>query len=118
MAFAMVLFAVVALWPFSTHASAPPFTRRPPLAQEGPACVTFSTEARFVGLAYNHIVHIANGCGVPKSCTVATNVNPQPQAVTVPSGSTVDVVTFIGSPASTFTASVLCVTNSSVRAAR
>ena len=117
MAFATVLFAVAALWPFSAHPSAPPFERRSPLAEEGPACLTFSTEARFVGLAYNHIVHIANGCGVPKSCTVATNVNPQPLAVTVPSGSTVDVVTFIGSPARTFTASVLCGTNSSARVA-
>jgi len=117
MVFATVLFAVVSLGPFSLHPSGPPFERRPPLAEEGPACLTFSTEARFVGLAYNHIVHIANGCGVPKACTVRTDVNPQPLAVTVPSGSTVDVVTFIGSPARTFNASVLCVTSSSARAA-
>jgi len=73
-----------------------------------PTCVTFAIEARFVGLAYNHIVHVANGCSGAKSCTVATDVNPAPQVVTVPAGSTVDVVTFIGSPARTFTAAVHC----------
>ena len=73
-----------------------------------PPCVTFSTEARFVGYAYNHIVHVANGCNAAKSCMVSTDVNPEPQAVTVPSSSTVQVVTFIGSPASAFTADVRC----------
>jgi hypothetical protein len=73
-----------------------------------PSCVTFSTVARFAGLAYNHIVHIANGCNVAQSCTVTTDVNPEPQVATVPPRSTVAVVTFIGSPARTFIASVRC----------
>ena len=73
------------------------------------ACVGFWTEARFAGLAYNHIVHLANGCDVTASCTVRTNVNPEPQTVTVPPGAWMEVVTFIGSPASAFTADVQCV---------
>jgi hypothetical protein len=35
-------------------------------------------------------------------------VNPEPQVLTVPSGSRVEVVTFMGSPARTFTADVRC----------
>jgi hypothetical protein len=72
------------------------------------ACVTVTTEARFAGLAYNHIVHIANGCSVPVTCTMTTDVNPEAQTVTVPPESRAEVVTFIGSPASAFTASVRC----------
>ena len=73
-----------------------------------PACVAVSTEARFVGHAYNHIVHIANGCSAAKSCAVATDVNPEPQLVSVPAGARAEVLTFRGSPARTFTAAVRC----------
>jgi hypothetical protein len=73
-----------------------------------PACVSLATEARFVGFAYNHIVHVFNGCSVTETCTVSTNVNPEPQTVTVPSASRAEVLTFRGSPASAFTADVQC----------
>jgi hypothetical protein len=102
-----MLLAFVAFWQ-RPPGGAVPFERSAPLEAPHPACVTVSTEARFVGFAYNHIVHVANGCTAPKSCTVATNVNPEPQAVTVPPGSRAEVVTFIGSPASAFTAEVRC----------
>ena len=104
-----MLAASVALCPTRAISTALRLTRPPLLAQSSrPACVTYAMEARFVGLAYNHIVHLASGCSVAKSCTVATDVNPEPQVVTVPPGSTIQVVTFIGSPARTFTVSVQC----------
>jgi hypothetical protein len=105
---ATMLFAVVVMWPQWTLVSDVPFGPVPLVEAPRPVCVTFSTEARFVGLAYNHIVHVANGCSVALSCAVTTNVNPEPQVLNVPSGSRVEVVTFIGSPARTFTADVRC----------
>ena len=109
MALATMLFARVALCLQAVGSGAALVPPAHPLSDASPpSCVTFATEARFVGLAYNHIVHIANGCDAAKSCTVATDVNPERQAVTVPAGSTVSVVTFIGSPARTFAASVQC----------
>jgi hypothetical protein len=81
-------------------------------------CVAHWTEARFVGVAYHHIVHVANGCSVPLVCSVRTNVNPDAQVVTVPSGTTVEVLTFMGSPASAFTATVQCVRQPAARFVR
>jgi len=104
-----MIFASAGLWLGGAVSGGPLYLHSPPLSDSQPAaCVTVSTEARWAGLAYNHIVRIANGCRVAQSCTVMTDVNPEPQMVTVSSGSTVEVVTFIGSPARTFTASVRC----------
>jgi hypothetical protein len=105
---ATMLFGMVVIWPQWTPVRDVPFEPLPLVEAPRPVCVTFSTEARFVGLAYNHIVHVANGCSVSQSCAVTTNVNPEPQVLTVPSGSRVEVVTFMGSPARTFTADVRC----------
>jgi hypothetical protein len=106
--FSTMLLAVVALWQGSARPTAVALESSPLADEPRPACVTLSTEARFVGVAYNHIVHIANACSVAENCTVTTDVNPEPQTVTVPPGSRVEVVTFLGSPASTFTAAVRC----------
>jgi hypothetical protein len=105
---ATMLLAMVVMWPQWTPVRDVRIEPLPLVEAPRPVCVTFSTEARFVGLAYNHIVHVANGCSVPQSCAVTTNVNSEPQILTVPSGSRVEVVTFIGSPARTFTADVRC----------
>lgn len=81
------------------------------LATERPddlTCVAVFAEARYGAFAYNHIVRIANGCPVDVACTVATDVNPEPQSVIVASGNAVEVVTFLGSPARTFTPVVRC----------
>jgi hypothetical protein len=99
----------VALSPPWAPVDAEPPPRPRPAEAPRLACVRFWTEARFAGVAYNHIVHVANGCSAPVSCAVTTSVNPEPQSVTVPSASKAEVVTFIGSPASTFTADVQCV---------
>jgi hypothetical protein len=92
-------------WPQDATALERRAVGEPPRAE----CVAHWTEARFVAFGYHHIVHIANGCSVPVSCSVRTNVNPDAQAVTVPSGASIEVVTFIGSPAREFVATVQCV---------
>jgi hypothetical protein len=72
-------------------------------------CITFWAETRYAGLGFNHIVHLASECRFKASCSVATNVNPEPQTVSLPASARLDVITFMGSPASVFTAIVQCV---------
>ncbi len=86
--------------PSDAGVDAPP----PPI----PACIAVSTESRYVPWGYNHVVILRNGCSKNATCTVSTDVNPQAQVVDVASGATVEVVTFMGSPAYTFVARVSC----------
>ena len=73
-----------------------------------PACILVTTDARYVPYGYNHIVILKNGCSKAATCTVSTDVNPQPTTAEVASGSSVEVLTFSGSPANSFTARVGC----------
>lgn len=73
-----------------------------------PACMLVSKDARYVPYGYNHIVVLKNGCSKPATCAVATDVNPQSIATVVAAGTTVEVVTFSGSPAQVFTPRVRC----------
>jgi hypothetical protein len=73
-----------------------------------PACVQVQTDARYVPYGYDHIVTLTNGCSKPATCSVSTDVNPQPITAEVASGTTVEVVTFKGSPQTTFVARVTC----------
>jgi len=100
------IFAALVSSPQSALAGEMPLESSPPI--DASVCVTVTTEARYAGLGYDHIVHLANACDVTQSCVVQTDVNPEPQAITVPPQSTVEVVTFIGSQANTFTAAVQC----------
>lgn len=78
-------------------------------AQGGtPSCVTVTTESRYVPYGYNHLVRLTNACKRTVDCTVSTDVNPEKQKVEVLPSSTVEVTTFMGSPAQTFTAHVAC----------
>jgi hypothetical protein len=72
-----------------------------------PPCVAFWPEARYV-IGYDHVVHLYNQCLRDATCSVRTDVNPEPQTVEVPAGEHVQVVTWRGSPASRFTAYVDC----------
>jgi hypothetical protein len=65
-------------------------------------------EARVRYPGYDHIVHIHSSCDVELSCTVRTNVNPSPVEASVPPHGRVEVLTWRGSPARTFTATVDC----------
>ncbi len=73
-----------------------------------PACISVGTESRYVPYGYNHIVLLKNGCSKAATCTVSTDVNPQASSVDVAAASSVEVLTFTGSPARTFRARVTC----------
>jgi len=74
----------------------------------GGECATVKTEAAFVGLAYNHLVHIHNKCAYAVSCRIKTDVNPKEETITVPAGEQKTHLTFRGSPAREFKAKVTC----------
>ena len=72
------------------------------------ACISFWGEARFGGVGYTHVVHVANKCAARAVCAVSTDIVPAPQSVTVPGKQEVEVVTYLGSPTSKFTPRVTC----------
>jgi hypothetical protein len=74
-------------------------------------CVKWTAEAKFVGLAYNHLVHLDNQCDFTASCRVKTNVNPKEETVVLKSKETKTHLTFRGSPAREFKAEVVCKKN-------
>ena len=71
-------------------------------------CVTWTTEARYEGLGYNHYVHLKSACKEVMVCSVTTNANPDPTMATLQPGGKTRVITYRGSPASEFTANVSC----------
>ena len=73
-----------------------------------PACVAVKSDSRYVPYGYNHIVTLTNGCAREARCLVSTDVNPEQRSVDVPSSQAVEVLTFMGSPSSAFTAKVSC----------
>lgn len=73
-----------------------------------PACISVGTEARYVPYGYNHVVLLKSGCSKPATCTVATDVNPQAVTAEVAANTSVEVLTFSGSPAQAFRARVTC----------
>jgi hypothetical protein len=87
-----------------------PVAARAEAADGGAAqdCISFWGEARFGGVGFNHVVHIANKCEESAVCDVSTDVSPAPQTVQVPGGRTVEVVTYLDSPVSKFTPRVTC----------
>jgi hypothetical protein len=87
----------------ATHARA-----REEAPSGNPSCIAFRAEAVYRGIGYEHRVHIANACAQAAECRVTTNVNPEVMEARVEKGSTVTVITYLGSPASTFVANVQC----------
>ena len=73
-----------------------------------PACVQARDEARYIGFAYDHWVHIRNTCGAAADCSVSTNVNPDPVDVRVPAGEGRSVLTFRANPSRRFTIKMSC----------
>jgi hypothetical protein len=88
--------------------AAAPGLAQPP-APTGSAClIRYWTEARARYPGYDHLVHIHNGCDLAVACTIHTNVMPKPLSTTVGAQSRVAVMTYRGSPARRFNASVYC----------
>ncbi len=82
------------------------FADEPP--QENPSCLAFTAEARYRGIGYEHLVHIANACEKAANCRVTTDVNPSVMEARVEKRTVLTVITYRGSPASTFVANVQC----------
>jgi hypothetical protein len=80
----------------------------PPSAAPAIDCVDYHTEASFASVGYDHLVHLTNNCKKAKTCTVKTNVNPDPTSVQLAPGESTTVVMWRGSPAREFTADVNC----------
>lgn len=72
------------------------------------ACVTVRAEAPFRGSGYDHLVKLSNHCDKVVKCRVSSDVNPDPQDVSVPPKGQAEVLLWRGSPASTFKARVSC----------
>ncbi len=94
-------------------AGAVPLQHTAPEAQQAGSgtaagCVKWESEARWVAYGYNHLVHLENTCKKAMRCEVATDVNPEPQSADLESEEKETVVTFQGSPASEFKATVVC----------
>jgi hypothetical protein len=71
-------------------------------------CVTWKTEARYIGLGFKHFVYYTSACKEAMVCSVTTDANPNPTVTTVPPGGKATAITHSGSPASEFTANVSC----------
>lgn len=73
-----------------------------------PACVHAHAEPRMQAYGWDHFVVVRNGCEAAVTCRVVTDVNPSPTALEVPAGATRETLTWRGSPASAFSATVDC----------
>lgn len=71
-------------------------------------CVEVEGIARWGAAAYNHYVRVTNRCERRVRCSVATDVNPEPQRITLAAGETQEIITFRGSPARVFVPRVSC----------
>jgi hypothetical protein len=71
-------------------------------------CVDWRTEAVYRNYGYDHLVHLESSCEQAMTCNVTTDVNPDPVITTIGPGGKKTVVTFKGSPASEFSATVKC----------
>lgn len=73
-----------------------------------PACISVTPYARYIPYGYNHFVILENGCAKAATCTVTTDVSPQPRTVEVAPGAAVDILTYRASPAAVFVAHATC----------
>lgn len=80
----------------------------PPARAEALVCIGVSAQAIYRNYGYDHVVYLTNRCAGDAVCDVSTDVNPEPSHVDVPVNSTIEVLTFRGSPARTFTPKVAC----------
>lgn len=67
-----------------------------------------TTEARYRNYGYDHMVRLESACTEVQACQVSTDVNPTVRRVTVAPRATMEVLTFRGSPAREFRATVTC----------
>lgn len=76
--------------------------------QKPGGCVDVSSEARYAGIGYDHLVTLKSGCKKAMKCVVRTDVNKEPASVALPQGGEETVVMWRGSPSRVFTPDVSC----------
>ena len=81
------------------HAAAPPTAQ---------SCVQARGEARYLGFAYDHWVHLTNRCDRPVTCQVVTDRNPDPVDADVAAQATLSVLTYRASTTAVFTFKMQC----------
>ena len=84
-------------------ASAPPA-----LADGTPACIRWSQQTVHTSAGNNHVVFVENTCARSASCSISTDVAPDPIQASLQPNQRTELVTFRGSPAFTFRARVEC----------
>ncbi len=103
-----VLAALAGLTLLSDGGAAPPAAGAGPVGGKRPACVA---AAAYIAPSYgghDHIVSVHNACKKHVACEVYTDVAPQHLPQALPPGESIELVTFRGSPASVFVATVDC----------
>jgi len=78
------------------------------LADRTPTCIKWWGQTVQTASGNNHVVTIENNCERSASCTVSTDVAPDPILASVQPKQRTELVTFRGSPAFTFKARVEC----------
>jgi len=77
-------------------------------ADKTPACIRSWGETVATGFGYNHVVVIDNTCDKAATCTVSTDVAPDPIQASAPAKQRTELVTFRGSPTRVFKPKVEC----------
>lgn len=106
--FAFALFGSVAVASPAWSANSVVHEGEPVDAPAPSACLKSWGETRARAYGYDHFVVIDNGCAKVAACVVSADVNPEPQTVSVPAKTRVEVSVYLGSPAYTFTPKVEC----------
>ena len=89
------------------------FTLTPSLSQaEKPECIEITTRTTRGPTGFNHLVKLTSSCKQTMKCKVTTSANKSGVSATVPAGGSVEVNTFLNSPASSFSASADCTASS------
>lgn len=103
----VVLFIALALL-VTTVAWAQQDARPARVAGNRPECVAVRAQPVFNGSGYNHLVTITNSCPAAVACQATTTVNPQAIRVSVASGASETVNTFLNAAGYGFAATVHC----------
>lgn len=80
----------------------------PRVAGNRPECVSVRANPVFNGSGYNHLVTVANACPATVACQITTNINPRATNVTVASGASETVNTYLNAAGYGFVATVHC----------
>ena len=71
-------------------------------------CIELKTRTSQGPTGHNHLVRLTNRCDQSMRCKVTTNANPKGVNVNVPAKGSIEVNTFLNSPASSFQAKAEC----------